>query len=317
MWPSREPEQRSAASKWQEAIRNVRPVDTLDGHFLRHSVVVSVSYKAYQDFFQYPSFDGDTTVITKPLFIALILALVGCGSAPKTPALPEEPPKAQEIEPQADNSESPPLGFRQYRIVEAATAEWVYFGQQIVVIDGEEESIPQVGIWEDDDDSHSDRINQYWRAVGKPRLSGYDCKQPWSAAFISWIMQAAAVPNDLFPPSSAHRFYLNRFIANADDPYAALIPRTIYQYKPKPGDLICATRGKIRPPEVIEEVPDLLSSWRMHCDIVVETNGQTLQAIGGNVRNSVSKTILTLSPDGYVQFTRSRPWVLIIENRLD
>ena len=27
---------RSAAGKWQEGIRNVRPVDTLDGHFLRH-----------------------------------------------------------------------------------------------------------------------------------------------------------------------------------------------------------------------------------------------------------------------------------------
>ena len=256
-------------------------------------------------------------MITKPLLIALILALVGCGSAPKIPAQPEEQPKAQETEPQADNSESPPLGFRQYRIVEAATAEWVYFGQQIVVIDGDEESIPHVGIWEDDDDSHSDRINQYWRAVGKPRLSGYDCKQPWSAAFISWIMQAAGVPNDSFPPSSAHRFYLNRFIANADDPYAALIPRTIYQYKPKPGDLICAIRGKIKPPEVLEELQDLLYSWRMHCDIVVETNGQTVHTIGGNVRSSVSKTILTLSPDGYVQFTRSRPWVLIVENRLD
>ena len=286
-------------------------------HFLRHSVVVSGSQKTYQDFFQYPSFDGDTTVIANPLLIALILALVGCSSAPKTPALPEEQPKAQEIQPQADNSESPALGFRQYRIVEAAKSEWVYFGQQIVVIDGEEESIPQVGIWEDDDDSHSDRINQYWRAVGKPRLSGYDCKQPWSAAFISWIMQAAGVPNDSFPPSSAHRFYLNRFIANAYDPYAALIPHTIQQYKPKPGDLICATRGKIKPPDVIEEVQNLLDSWRMHCDIVVETNGQTVHAIGGNVRNSVSKTILTLSPDGYVQFTRSRPWVLIVENRLD
>jgi hypothetical protein len=55
----------------------------------------------------------------------------------------------------------------------------------------------------------------------------------------------------------------------------------------------------------------------MHCDIVVETNGQTVHTIGGNVRNSVSKTILTLSPDGYVQFTRSRPWVLIVENRLE
>jgi hypothetical protein len=137
------------------------------------------------------------TVITKPLLIALILALVGCGAAPKIPAQPEEQPKAQEAEPQADSSESPPLGFRTHKIVEAANSEWVYFGQQIVVIDGDEESIPHVGIWEDDDDSHSDRINQYWRAVGKYRLSGYDCKQPWSAAFISWIMQAAGVPNDL------------------------------------------------------------------------------------------------------------------------
>ena len=62
-----------------------------------------------------------STVITKPLLIALLLALVGCGAAPKIPAQPEEQPKAQEAEPQADNSESPPLGFRQYRIVEAAT----------------------------------------------------------------------------------------------------------------------------------------------------------------------------------------------------
>jgi hypothetical protein len=49
----------------------------------------------------------------------------------------------------------------------------------------------------------------------------------------------------------------------------------------------------------------------------VETKGQTLQAIGGNVRNSVSKTILTLSPEGYLQFTSHRPWFLIIENRLN
>ncbi len=265
----------------------------------------------------YQSVDGDTTVIAKPLLIALIVALVGCSSAPKMPAQPEEQPKAQETEPQVDSSGPPPLGFWQDRIVDAAKSEWIFFGQQIVVIDGDEESIPHVGIWEDDDDSHSDRINQYWRAVGKPRLSGYDCKQPWSAAFISWIMQAAGVPNDLFSPSSAHRFYLNRLIANAYDPDAPLMPHSIQQYKPKPGDLICATRGKIKPPDVIEEVQNLLDSWRMHCDIVVETNGQTVHAIGGNVRNSVSKTILTLSPDGYVQFTRSRPWVLIVENRLD
>ena len=114
-----------------------------------------------------------------------------------------------------------------------------------------------------------------------------------------------------------YRLYLNRFIANAANPDAAWVPHTIDRYKPKPGDLICTTRGKIRPPELIEEVQNVLDSWRMHCDVVVEANGQTMQVIGGNVRNSVSKTILTLSSDGYVQFTPSRPWVLIVENRLD
>ena len=129
-------------------------------------------------------------------------------------------------------------------------------------------------------------------------------------------MQAAGVPKYLFPPASTNRSYLNHFLANTHNPYAALIPHTIQEYKPKPGDLICANRGKGTPTEVIEELPDELNS-KLHCDIVVETKGQTLQAIGGNVRNSVSKTILTLSAEGYLQFTSHRPWFLIIENRLN
>ena len=250
------------------------------------------------------------------LLVVLVLALTGCASAPEIPAPPEQEAEVQETAPQADSPESPPLAYWKSRIVEAANSEWFYFGQQTVVIDGDEESIPHVGIWEDDDPEHSDRINQYWRAVGKHRLSGYDCKEPWSAAFISWVMRATGVPTDLFPPSSAHRFYLNRILANANDPFAAFIPHTIQQYKAQAGDLICATRGNVESQEVMEKLPDSLSS-RLHCDIVVETDGRTLQAIGGNVRNSVSRTVLTLSPDGYLQYSRPRPWFLIIENRLD
>jgi hypothetical protein len=252
----------------------------------------------------------------KPLLILLFLALTGCGSAPKKPMQPEAQPKAQESQPSVDHSKPLRVGSRKYKIVQTAINEWVYFGQQKVVIDVNEESIPHVGIWEDDDYSHSDRINQYWRAVGKYQLSGNDCKAPWSAAFISWIMQTAGVPEYLFPPASAHHSYLNHLLANAHNPYATLIPHTIQEYKPKPGDLICANRGKDTPIKVSEGLPDSLNS-RLHCDIVVETKDQTLQAIGGNVRNSVSKTILTLSSDGYLQFTKSRLWFLIIENRLD
>ena len=34
--------------------------------------------------------------------------------------------------------------------------------------------------------------------------------------------------------------------------HAALIPHTIQKYKPKPGDLICANRGKSTPTNVIK-----------------------------------------------------------------
>lgn len=259
----------------------------------------------------------------KALCIVLSILLAACSSAPRAP-VPAAPSVAAPtvavpevaLEPAPDPPEVLAADSLRFRIVEAAMAEWVYFGQQQIVIDGNQESIPHVGIWEDEEVSHSVRINQYWRAVGKNRLSGYDCREPWSAAFISWVMQAAGVPKSLFPPNGAHRYYLNHFLGNGRDPDAALRPHAIEDYKPRPGDLICAIRGRFKPTAPIGDLPDAFSTG-LHCDIVVETDGRTLQAIGGNVRNSVSKTVLTLAPDGYLQFSNIRPWVLVIENRLD
>jgi hypothetical protein len=51
----------------------------------------------------------------------------------------------------------------------------------------------------------------------------------------------------------------------------------------------------------------------MHCDLVMFTDGQTLESIGGNVRNSVSKTVRQLGPDGLL--LHDRPWVLVVEDR--
>jgi hypothetical protein len=243
--------------------------------------------------------------------LALCLLLIGCATAPPPAPGPKDTWAGRPIGP----APAPNPTLKQ-AMISRATREWEFFGRQTVVFKGSEESIPHVGAWEDDDGACSARVNAYWRTVGKPTLSGIDCQEPWSAAFISWVMQAAGVPKYLFPPGSAHRSYLNHFLANVHNPYAAFIPHTIQEYKPKPGDLICASRSKAKPAAVIEELPDSLNS-RLHCDIVEETEGQTLRVIGGNVRNSVSKTVLTLSPEGYLQFTSRMPWLLIIENRLD
>jgi len=80
----------------------------------------------------------------------------------------------------------------------------VFFGSQRVVYTAEEESIPHVGLWEDEDHERINRVNQYWRAVGRPGITGLQCQKPWSAAFISWLMLEAGVPEFQFKPSAAH-----------------------------------------------------------------------------------------------------------------
>jgi predicted small lipoprotein YifL len=253
-------------------------------------------------------------MIAKLLLLLILSSLAACGSAPSKRPQESPAPPAPQARPSA--AEKISADSWKYKIIELAKEEWIYFGQQKVVIDADEESIPHVGIWEDDDYPHSERINRYWRAVGKSRLSGNDCSQPWSAAFISWVMQEAGVPESLFPRADAHKTYLSHFINRSNSPGSALVPHTIKEYKPQPGDLICANRGRGYFGEVVEEIPDRLNA-KLHCDIVVQTDGQTLQAIGGNVRNSVSKTLLTLDQQGYLQLSSHRPWFLVIENRLD
>jgi len=242
-----------------------------------------------------------------------MLALAGCGSSAKKPQVTV--PVVETKQP-TKGTDQIPVDSLKHKIIETLSDEWIFFGQQKVVIEQNDESIPHVGAWEDDDWAHSERVNQYWRAVGMSRLSGKDCKEPWSAAFISWVMQEAGVPQSLFPPAASHRDYLSHFMAVGNSPEAVFIPHTIQEYKPKPGDLICANRGKGYFGEVVEELPLSLNA-KLHCDIVVQTEGQTLDAIGGNVRNSVSKSVLKLSPEGFLQLTQHRPWFIIIENRLD
>jgi len=242
------------------------------------------------------------------------LALTACGGSGKKAVKVPPPAGAQPIAEPAEKVR--PLSPMTRGIVAVAKREWEYFGKQLVVYQGDEESIPHVGYWEDDD-SHAYRVGTYWSAVNMPGLDGYDCKQPWSAAFISYVMQGAGVPAYLFPPSRAHWVYLKYVIADSAGPARSLVPHGIREYKPMPGDLICATREHFGAP-MIRGASDaiFLENNKLHCDIVVARQGSTLEAIGGNVRNSVSKSLLTLDSKGYLQPIKRRPWFLVIENRL-
>jgi hypothetical protein len=202
-------------------------------------------------------------------------------------------------------------------MISRATREWEFFGRQTVLMKGTKESIPNVGAWEDDGSRYSGRVNSYWRAVGKPRLYGTDCQQPWSAAFMSWVVGGSGVPASQFRRAPAHWIYLSETIDEAAYPGRYFVPRRVTDYSPNPGDLICAYRGESRRSSRSGYASARsLSGAPTHCDLVVSKNGRTLEAIGGNVRNSVSKVTLELDGSGRLQGVPRRPWFLILENRL-
>jgi len=240
----------------------------------------------------------------KAMFWAVCLVLAGCGGQPMLAAGDQQAAIASRYAVKA-------------RMLALATNEWNFFGRQQVVYLAEEESIPHVGFWEDDDLAHSYRVNRYWQAAGRPTITGEHCQQSWSAAFISWVMGTAGVPEYQFPPAEAHWIYVTHIIRQADEPQPAFLPHGIKTYQPQPGDLICAGRGPSAQQSLHYPIQwRLLQYTPMHCDIVVAKKGPTLEAIGGNVRNSVSNSILTLDRNGYLQPTPRRPWFLVIENRL-
>jgi hypothetical protein len=140
-------------------------------------------------------------------------------------------------------------------------------------------------------------LEDYWRtgAGWLPREPDWWSSQPWSAAFISWVMKKAGA-GSAFKYSAAHAAYIkaakdNR-IANNANPFKAY---RVSEAAPQVGDLVCksragsgATYDNIRPGTLT------------HCDIVTDVRRDRLTTIGGNVRNSVSTTPVATDSRGLI-----------------
>jgi hypothetical protein len=200
----------------------------------------------------------------------------------------------------------PPSSSARTSMVLLAVGEWGRFGKQVITYstDGPPRT-EQSGIKEREAPR---RIADYWAAVDKT-LSGVD-DVPWSAAFISWDIESAGVPRDLFCPSQRHTIYVERIVERAKMPGAAFIPHEPAAYAPRVGDLVCASR------EGSGTTLQNLNRGAGHCDIVVDVQPGHLSAIGGNVGDSVTRSVFPLDGNGILSPISGRPVFAVIENRL-
>lgn len=217
-----------------------------------------------------------------------------------------------------------PLGDVRQRIVDIAVQEWAYFGFSVAdeTIErersragdrfaGGQRRFPRGFTWLDLEESErlADSIAGYWAITGDGSwiLSrqnevwqgngvGARWRDPWSAAFISWVMcESGMGDNRIFDRAINHHTYIDQAIRARDQGIddAAYFAYDVGERPVEPGDLLCAAR---RPTysSLDERRRQLGNGIRSHCDIVIklEPERQRVLAIGGNVRGSVSLKLL-------------------------
>lgn len=244
------------------------------------------------------------------LLPTLLLLLLAAACAPRpapqaaAPLKPLGPCPASSWKPEAP----PPTASAKVSMVLLAVAEWARFGRQTTVYPANGPArTEQQGVTERE---APERINDYWKSVDRPNLTGLDTEVPWSAAFISWDIQSAGVPRDLFCPDARHTIYVERMVERTHRPGAGFIPHHLDQRAPRVGDLICASRDNGG--TTLEN----LNRGPGHCDIVVEVRPGEVHAIGGNVGDSVTRSVFPLDGSGFLSPISARRFFTVIENRL-
>jgi hypothetical protein len=261
--------------------------------------------------------------------LVLPLLLVAC-----TQAKPPEStlrPGPYLTGPVVDDPHVPPYAnagwapFSRAAAVAIALREWRLFGAPVdddppgarPPLPPPEKPERQQGLWQ--------RIGEYWweglppgaplaAATGMHDAQGAaiadDSGQPWSAAFISYVMRIAGAAGR-FPYSASHSTYINAAARGTNPMLHAHAPET---YAPVAGDLICHGRGAAR----VLRFTDLPTTdpFTSHCDLVAQTTPGRLGVIGGNVDDAVTMRHVATTTSGLVN-DPNYPCLVVLQVQYD
>jgi hypothetical protein len=202
-------------------------------------------------------------------------------------------------------------------IIRVAVAEWKFFGSQELIsgqLAGGERH-------QEDEPGYAERVGDYWRiGAGDPSLNGTNRDQPWSAAFVSYVMRVAGVGQRDFPSTASHSEYIKLAVSNrlATGGPAAFVGLRINERALLAGDILCFDNPDFSPNVSYD---NCLSSpsFRSHGDIVVARRLDRALLIGGNVHQAVTLTYVPITQTGLLApeaVTPVRPYFVVVANNL-
>ena len=215
-----------------------------------------------------------------------------------------------------------PTDWARRRIVDVAVQEWAAFGFQTIdsrpieagqLPDGivpeavnprrdrprQARHIVRMGRQERDEATRAD-VAGYWSAtpdgaevIGDQNRRWRDTRapvdwvQPWSAAFVSWVMCEAGLGEmDQFARDISHRVYIDQAIRARDGEVSGAAYRAFDagEQPVQPGDLLCNARGSASYLSLAERREEIGEFAPTHCDIVVRVDEAAglFHLIGGN-----------------------------------
>ena len=98
---------------------------------------------------------------------------------------------------------------------------------------------------------------------------------------------------------------------------AAFVLHAPNEYSPKPGDLVCTgTSGPTWRHANSRTARRRIDSTASHCDIVTDVRGGYVQAIGGNVKDSVTMSLFPVDARGRLSPFAGKTWFMVVEKRV-
>jgi hypothetical protein len=203
------------------------------------------------------------------------------------------------------------------RVAFTAWQEWTKFGRSTVVYGGHAGGyINRSGVSERSEPLAS-KIGDYWGSCGHPGWNGRTSSKPWSGAFVAWVMSRSGVGAGDFPRDGRHGGYLASLYDRQHKSRAAFALHAPNEYSPRPGDLVCTgTAGPSWRHADPRTARRRIDNTANHCDVVTGVRGGYVQAIGGNVKNSVTMSLYPVDSRGRLTPVSGKTWLLVVEKRV-
>jgi hypothetical protein len=158
------------------------------------------------------------------------------------------------------------------------------------------------------------QIKKWTTEIGGAFVSCTSPNHPWSAVFVSWCVKQAGATKAEFEFSKAHSLFVHKAIQNAINDTGVFHGLHINSHSPNVGDIIHHNRNNAT---FSFDYAKKNKHYKSHSMIVIEaghdTQGPFAFCIGGNESDAIRRSIVRLTPQGFIKQRDKNPFICVIK----